>query len=299
MDDSTRREIDKIVKRTLREAGILKPPVQVAVLIEHLNLYRDFYDLEDPSILQRVRHKVRVHGRKLVEVARKITLHAVWLTDDRRILIDQSLPTPKRRWASYHEVTHSLLPWHRDFFLGDTAQTLDPYYQEALEAEANYGASGLMFCGDRFTHEALDLPPEWNSISILKKRYAASFPTTLRRFVEHSHDLAMAMAIVTPPWEPLPEGQQSPCRHFATSPRFLREFGSVDASPIINHIRENVEVRRGGPVGDFSLSIPDRNGDPWSFHVECFYNRYDILALIVCHQEQSKKIVIPSRGSPF
>lgn len=299
MDERTRREIDKIVKRTLREAGLLEPPVQVAVLIEHLNLYRDFYDLEDPSILQRLRHKVLLHGRKLVEVAKKITLHAVWLTDDRRILIDQSLPAPKRRWASYHEVTHSLLPWHRDFFLGDTAQTLDPYYQEALEEEANYGASGLMFCGDRFTHEALDLTPGWSAISTLKKRYDASFPTTLRRFVEHSHDLAMAMAVLTPPWEPLPEGQPSACRHFGTSARFAREFGSQDPSAIINQIQANVEMRRGGPVGEFALSIPDKNGDARLFDVECFYNRYDILALLVCHRNQSRKIVIPVTGSPF
>jgi Zn-dependent peptidase ImmA (M78 family) len=299
MDETTRREIDKIVKRTLRDAGLVEPPVQVSVLIEHLNLYREFYDLEDPSVLQRVRHKVQVHGRKLLEITKKITLQAVWLTDDRRILIDQSLPAPKQSWASYHEVSHSLLPWHRDFFLGDTAQTLDPYYQEALEAEANYGASGLMFCGERFRSEALDLRPEWESVALLKKRYSASFPTTLRRFVEHSHDLSMAMAVISPPWEPLPDNQVSPCRHFVSSPRFLAEFGQVDAQPIVEHIQENVDKRRGGPVGEFDVSILNRNGTPSTFLIECFYNRYDILALLVCTGSPSKTIIVPSGSSPF
>ena len=43
MDDKTRREIDKIVERTLREAKLTEPPIQVSVLIDHLQLYREFY----------------------------------------------------------------------------------------------------------------------------------------------------------------------------------------------------------------------------------------------------------------
>lgn len=299
MDHKTRREIDKIVKRTLREAALTEPPIQVSVLIDHLNLHREFYNLQDPSLLQRLRHKVQIHGRRLAQLATKITLNAVWLSDDRRILVDRSLPKPKRRWASYHEVTHSLLPWHRDFFLGDTAQTLDPYYQEALEEEANHGASGLMFCGERFTRDALDLAPEWESVSVLTKRYDASLATTLRRFVEHGHDVAMAMAVITPRWQPMPEEQGSPCRHFVESPRFLREFGQVDTGPIVAHIRENVAMRRGGPVGEFEVSIRDKNGDGSSFLVECFYNRYDVLALLARQEKRSQRIMLPSRDIPF
>jgi len=54
MDESTRGEIEKTVWNTLRDAGITQPPVQVEVLIEHLRLYRDFYDLHNPSFLDKL-----------------------------------------------------------------------------------------------------------------------------------------------------------------------------------------------------------------------------------------------------
>ena len=54
---------------------------------------------------------------------------------------------------------HRLLPWHKPFFFGATAQTLDPAYQADLEAEANYAAGRLLFLGNRFTEEARDLAP--------------------------------------------------------------------------------------------------------------------------------------------
>ncbi len=37
MDEWTRRQIDKITVKTLREAGIVSPPVQVEDLLDHLH----------------------------------------------------------------------------------------------------------------------------------------------------------------------------------------------------------------------------------------------------------------------
>ena len=39
MDDATKREIDKIAWRTLRDAGLTEPPVQIERLLDHLELY--------------------------------------------------------------------------------------------------------------------------------------------------------------------------------------------------------------------------------------------------------------------
>jgi hypothetical protein len=66
MDDLTRREIDKVTERTLREAGLTFPPIRIEFLLEHLRVHRDFYDLQDPSLLQRFWHKVRVEKQKLL-----------------------------------------------------------------------------------------------------------------------------------------------------------------------------------------------------------------------------------------
>jgi hypothetical protein len=84
--DSTKRKIDQAVAKTLKEAGMREPPFLIEDLLGHLELDREFYDLEDPD------------------------------------------------------------------------------FQEALEADANCGASGLMFGGKVFTRDALDTNPEWESI---------------------------------------------------------------------------------------------------------------------------------------
>jgi hypothetical protein len=160
--DSTKRKIDNAVAKTLKEAGMREPPFLIEDLLGHLELDREFYDLEDPGLLRQFWHKVKVKGKILSKIKKTIKLAAVWLPDTgrERILVDETLPEPKKKWASLHDTTHSILEWHRPFFLGDTAQTLDPDFQKALEADANYGASGLMFGGEVFTRDALDTNPE-------------------------------------------------------------------------------------------------------------------------------------------
>jgi len=142
-DEATYRQIDKVVDRALDDAGLKEPPFMIEDLLEYLEVNRDFYDLEDVRLLRRFWHKVKVRGRRLVNIARKISLHAVWLPDDDQILVDSSIPAPKQEWASFHDAVHTILEWHRPYFLGDTAQTLYPDFQEMLEGEANYGASAL------------------------------------------------------------------------------------------------------------------------------------------------------------
>ncbi|MGH9433293.1 MAG: hypothetical protein ACRD3T_17315 [Terriglobia bacterium] len=134
VDASTRKEIDKIVERILCYGDLRKPPVQIIDILEHLKLHRDFYSLDDPKFLQRVAHRIQIGTKKIVNLVRdRIRLAALWLPNEKRILVDESQPEPKRVWASFHDTIHSALPWHRDFFLGDRAQTLEPDYQDMLE----------------------------------------------------------------------------------------------------------------------------------------------------------------------
>jgi Zn-dependent peptidase ImmA (M78 family) len=160
VDETTCRAIDKLVDRVLREARLKEPPIRIDDLLSHLEIDRDFYNLEDPGFLRKMQHKIKVFGQKLINVAKKVRLSAVWLPNREKILIDSSLPPPKQKWASFHDVAHSLYPWQKIYFLGDTAETLDPDIQMRLEAEAHYGASALMFGGKLFTEEALDTIPQ-------------------------------------------------------------------------------------------------------------------------------------------
>ena len=159
LDPSTRGEIEKVTWRLLKEAGITSPPVHVPALVGHLDLYREFYDLQDPTFLDRTKHKIIVYGHKMSEIVKRIKLKAVLLFDEDRILLDTTLPEIKHDWATCHEVGHRALRWHKTYFRGDTAQTLHPEWHERLEAEANYAASDLMFCGPLFGREAADVLP--------------------------------------------------------------------------------------------------------------------------------------------
>jgi hypothetical protein len=126
MNENTRHEIEKVTWKTLRDAGIIRPPVQVEILLQHLHLHRHFYNLKDPGFLDRTKHKIRIHGTKLVNILQKIKLMAVLFYDENRIVIDSELPQIRQDWPSFHEVSHKIFSWHKPYFYGDTAQTLDP-----------------------------------------------------------------------------------------------------------------------------------------------------------------------------
>jgi len=283
--ESTRREIEKRTRIVLLDAGITEPPVNVQDLLDSLRLYRHFYDLESPQLLRRFAHRLHVGGRKILKIVKKIKLMAVLLQNEDQIFIDSSLHELKKIWASYHEILHKILPWHKPFFIGDTAQTLDPVYQERLELEANYGASELMFCGDVFTEMALDTSPCWESIELLKKECKTSFPTTTRRYVEHSHEIPMAAFISTPYWMEKEDEQPERWRHFIKSSQFKKKFSSVSPEQIVVEVEENTRRRRWGIVGDYIVVLEDDNSELHEFHAESFFNHYDIITLMVYHKK--------------
>jgi len=166
MDAATGREIEKTAWQTLRDAGLTAPPVSVEELLEHLSLFREFYDLQNPSFLDRAKHRIRINGRRIGKILRKIRLQALLFHDGSRIVVDESLPEIKRKWPTFHEASHKILVWHRPYFYGDTAETLNPDWHEQLEAEANYSASSLMFCGLVFTKEPRDTKPGWQALEL-------------------------------------------------------------------------------------------------------------------------------------
>ncbi len=292
-DEFTRREIDKVANKILKEAGMREPPFLINDLLDHLEIDREFYDLEDPGLIRRFVHKVKVKGKILSKIREKIKLAAMWLPNmgkRDRIYVDESLPKPKKKWASFHDVTHSILEWHRPYFLGDTAETLDPDFQVILENEANYGASALMFGGNIFTGDALDTTPEWESIKELMKLYKTSYVTTLRRYVQYSHDIPMSVVVNTAWWDETPEDQEHRIRHFINSRQFEMKFAHVSDDLVLKEIDDNTTKRRGGPVGAFEMCLPDMNGDLHEFFAESFYNQHYVLTFIVHHKKMNCKL---------
>jgi hypothetical protein len=292
-DEKTRHDIEAVVRRLLKEAGVTEPPVSIPAIVEHLELDRRFYDLQDPGFLDRMKHQILVHRRRLVRILSTIKLSAVLLFGEDRIVLDTRLPEAKHDWATSHEVGHRVLPWHGTYFRGDTAQTLDPEWHEMLEAEANYAASELMFCGGVFAREAADVEPNWANARKLASRYEKSLTTTLRRFVEHGPDVAMAMLVSTPYWTEKPADQPHRWRHFVRSPRFEHQFSGIGADALLRLVDTHSSERRGGPVADFICTLWDDDRVERGFHGESFFNRHDLLTLFVETPRRTGRIVVP------
>ena len=98
LDASTRKEIEKVTWAVLREAGITVPPVNVPTIVKHLDLYRRFYNLQNPTFLQRTKHKIILHGRRLIDIVGRVKLVAVLLFDEDQIVLDTGLPEIKHDW---------------------------------------------------------------------------------------------------------------------------------------------------------------------------------------------------------
>lgn len=281
IDFQTREAIEKRTRIALKDAGITDPPANADDLLQSLSLYREYYNLEDPGLLRRVGHNLHVGSRRIIRIARKIDLRALLFQREAQILVDSSLHDRKKTWACFHEITHKILPWHKYFYIGDTAQTLDPFYRERLDLEANYGASDLIFCGQSFTKMALDTTPCLDSVDLLRKKFRTSYTATTRRYVEHSHELPMALLISIPNWHDVSDGMEERCRYFIKSKQFKKKFSGISEEVVLSEIDSNTTKRRGGIVGVYEMILPDDNNVLHEFLAESFYNQYDIISLIV------------------
>lgn len=282
MDSFTEEDIRGKVKQILNEMGITNPPVRLSDVLDFLETHQEYYDLSDTNLLEEVSHKLKVGLYKVKEVVSKIDLKGLWLPDQNKILISDQVPEIKQRWISAHEIGHRIIPWHKDFIFGDTAETLDPSYHEMLENEANFAASELLFLGSQFSIEASDYTPSLKAISELAKSYGNSQTMTLRRFVQYANkDQPMLGVISKPHWKNIGIESNQLCRYFLPSKLFSKRFPKVRASFIIDQLKEYLVPKRGGPVGSGEIVLVDCDGGEHCFSAESFFNSYDVLTLIV------------------
>lgn len=282
MDKYSAREINERVEKILTEISISDPPIDLETVLEFLNIHRSYYDLTNPSLLQEISHRLKVGSIKITGIFHKIKLRGLWLPDDKKILICKNVPKIKKRWICAHEIGHKIVPWHKDFIFGDITETLDPEYHELLESEANYAASTLLFLGTRFSREARDYPPTLNSVFKLSKVYGNSITMTLRRFVLFSTQEPMLGVVSKPYWE---DNDGNLCKYFIASSKFSTMFPAIKPDFVLNQIQTYTAKKSGGPIGQSELTFLDANGEAHIFYSESFYNRYDILTLIVYRQK--------------
>lgn len=285
-----RRDIESSVARVLRDLGNPDPPLRLPDVRELLKLDLRYYDGTDQGMITEFTHRFRlVTKKKLPGLVRQVRemlaqskLVAFWVPDDRRVLIDGSVPKAKHRWIEGHEISHSLTPWHQAFLLGDASMTLDPSCHATIEAEANFGAGQLLFMHDRFARDARDMPATFASVQRLADLYANSLTSTLWRLVEQRDPSRPTFGMVSiHPKHPgigAHNGGEA-WKHFIRSAAFRTQFANVTPAEAYAIIDAEANFKIRGPVVSAESVLLDRSGTAWDFIVESFSNSHALLTI--------------------
>jgi hypothetical protein len=286
----TLADVDAQVGKVLRGLGNPEPPIDLRLVRELLKLDRTYYSTTDDSVLRQTLSRMMIAGRQVLQrptllrdAVRGLGLKALYLPDQKRILLDKDLPLLKHRWNEAHEIGHDIIPWHADMMLGDTEQTLTPACHVVVEAEANYAAGQILFLGARFQAEAVASVPSLQLVKTLSKAYSNTLTSTLWRFTEQGHGGRPMVAMVTGhphlSKRKLDFDPANPCRYCVESPPFRELFGGVSETRLFDIIAGYCGAQRGGLLGQRDVVLDDRNGDAHVFTFETFFNGHEALTL--------------------
>ena len=294
VDGHEAEDIRAQVAKLLRDLGNPEPPLRLETVRDRLGLDRQYYSSTDTSFVRETVHAIKVAGMQILrrptllfDAIRTASLKALWLPDAKRILIDSDLPELKHRWAEGHEVGHSLIPWHRQFLLGDAETELNPACHAVIEAEANFACGQLLFLQNRFVEEANDFPLTIESIKQLKLTFGNTYTSTLWRFVEEYLGPTPVVGVIC--CHPHRRGDDfdpdQPCRYVVQSPLFRNQVSNVSEQRLFNAISGYCGRQRGGPLGQSEVVLKDVNDDTHVFQFETHFFHYQALTLGV-HQHR-------------
>ena len=286
----TAADIDERIARVIERLGNPEPPLRLDVVRAAQKLDFGFYSARDSGLLQETAAKLRVAGKQvllnpmlLVQAVRKFDLRALYLPDQRRILLDSDVPKLKHRWNEAHEIGHSLIPWHEGAMLGDDENCLIPTCHAALEAEANYAAARLIFLRERFRADARSLVPSFESLDALSKRYGNTKASTFWRCIEHWGEESPMVGLITghphPSMRKADFDPASPCKHFVQSAMFAGMFSRINETAVFDEIAGYCGSQRGGTLGGADVFLTDDNGDAHRFVFESFCYHHQTLTL--------------------
>ena len=277
-------DIDGQVDKVLRGLGNPEPPIDLRVVRDLLKLDRGYYSTTDDSLLRETFSRMKVAGLQVLlrptllrDAVQNLSLKALYLPDQKRILLDQDLPVLKHRWNEAHEITHDVLPWHDGIAHGDPETTLSPACHEQVESEANYGAGRLLFLGTSFEEVLRSSPCEFKLVETLHGQYGNTLTTTLWRVVELSLDPCVGLVTCHP--RKATGVDVDDVKYFIRSPAFANEFGAVTAASLFTAVKGRCFGRRG-PIGDGEFPLGNSRGESVDFCFETFFNGHDALTLV-------------------
>jgi hypothetical protein len=300
----TQADIDARVARLLRDLGNPPPPLDLQQVRALLELDRTYYTSGDDGFLAQIVSKMKVAGKQVIrrpsilkEVITKFDLRSLLLPDQKRILLDRSVPEKKHRWLEAHEIAHDLLPWHGSVMFGDTDHTVTPACHQRIESEANFTAGRLLFLRDRFTEEVRSRPIRFAEVKALQTVFGNTLTSTLWRYVENIFDNVPLLGVITchPHKSRRPEDFKpaDPCRYFIQSPAFARMFSQLSEVEVFGLIQEYCGAQRGGVLGEAEVTLRDDNGTLHVFVFETFFNHYEALTLGAYARKAVTMVAVP------
>ena len=298
LDARSAADIDAIAKKIHADLDYRDGAVSLDEVRDLLRLDRKYYNPEDPDLLDEVIHKLKRGAMQIVmrpmlllEAIKKHDLRALYFPDKKRILIDANIPELKKRWSESHEISHSFIPWHQEFMLGDDKETLSPQCSQQIEAEANYGSGRLIFPQAVFHTACRSAAIDIAYIRQLAKQFGNTITSTLWRSVEDSDDLLFALVCDHPIHA---DPSALPVTHFVESRSFSKQFKGASIAEIYGFLKTFCAARKSGPLGEAELLLSDTNGDRHVFHVECFSVTHNTLVLGTWRRIQSGRVFVPT-----
>lgn len=285
LKDKAVADIDAQIAEVLQRLGNPEPPLNLKVVRAALNLDFGYYSASDAGLLQETVAKLRIGAKQvllrpalLIDVVRKMDLRALYIPDQKRILLDKDQPELKHRWNEAHEIGHSVIPWHAGAMLGDDDHTLIPSCHTALEAEANFAAARLLFLQNRFRDEAVALTPSFKNLEALAAQFGNTMASTFWRCIEYWGAEAPMVGLIT--GHPHPAKRRAdfdpavPCKHFVQSVPFSQRFAKVHEGHVFDQIVTYCGSQRGGSLGGDDILLVDDNGDAhvFAFETFCYYH---------------------------
>lgn len=285
LDLHTAADIDAQVHKILRDLGNPEPPLRLEQVRELLTLAKDYYSTSDDGVLKRWVHQLKLAGKQiadrpgfLIDFVKNFRIDALCLFDEKRILLSETLPTAKQRWAEGHEIGHVIIPWHGPISLGDDKFTLTADCHDEMESEANFAARRLLFLRDRFKHEALGSAPTVQHVLDLKQSFGNTITTTFYGLIEVLDTPAFGLISGHPRKPPDNFNPAQPCRHFIRSKAFEAQFPGVDNRELYALAKGYCSFGKWN-LGSSEEILMNVRGEPHVFRMETVFNHYDALTL--------------------
>lgn len=264
MDPQTFAKIESHAQRLLLDSGIKRPPTLVDPLLveKHLKLFHFNLPTDNglPSAL-------------------KESIRAFIQVSDKQIYVSKKIHKKQQRFASFHEIGHYVLPWHKKFFYQCSEIDLSPRARRIFDEEANAFAAECIFQGGAFTEMALDSRFGMRSVMNLADDFEVSFEAAGRRYVERHPD-PCALAVC----EPYPYTEDEEATGFRlkyavrsdTFPAWFRTGSFLSPQHVVSQTcRENHDA----PVRH-KIILDGANDTMLKCAANIFFNGYNALILI-------------------